>query len=346
MFAFASLLALVGVAPDLGAVKSRLADDANEYTFAVYGDTRNGGEVERALVDRILADKPSVAFHTGDVVTRGDDEDSWRSFFANEEKLLASVPVLFAPGNHEIYGDVSGAAFDRYLRPAGETNHYYSRRFGSMRMIVLDGNHPDDPKQTAWLERALAQARGESGVRHIFVMLHQPPFSIGSHCGAASEQAEWLALYERYGVRAVFGGHDHGYGRFRYHGRSYFVSGGGGAPLYAERRDCPRHDLEARQVYVPANHYLRARVRGAEVELSSIGVDGALLDRVTLREEAWAPALASVAGAGAAQDLFDRPTRAGKEKLMWGGAGFVALVAGAAYVTRRSRRRGDRGSPS
>jgi hypothetical protein len=44
------------------------------------------------------------------------------------------------------------------------------------------------------------------------------------------------ALFKKYGVTAVFSGHDHGYYRTVRNGIPYFVSAGGGAAIYAGKR--------------------------------------------------------------------------------------------------------------
>ena len=62
--------------------------------------------------------------------------------------------------------------------------------------------------------------------------MHHPPFSISLHGGQRDLRERWTPLFERYGVTAVFSGHDHCYERAERNGVHYFVSGGGGAPLY------------------------------------------------------------------------------------------------------------------
>ena len=58
------------------------------------------------------------------------------------------------------------------------------------------------------------------------------------------------------------------------------VSGGAGAPYYAQERDVPWADRVA--FFDPRQHYLRFDVDGAKVELVVIGVVGEEIERVTL----------------------------------------------------------------
>jgi hypothetical protein len=108
----------------------------------------------------------------------------------------------------------------------------------------------------------------------VFVLVHQPPFSVGGHCGAALAEADWVGLFERHRVSAVFAGHDHAYERMERGGVRYFVSGGGGAPVYPERPDCATYDRAARRVYAGRHHYLRVRVIDDAVEVTAVPVGG------------------------------------------------------------------------
>jgi hypothetical protein len=245
--------------------------------FDVFGDTRDDS-IGHALAAKLVSDAPDLLIGTGDLVHRGSDEAAWSAFFSSEEPILRSVPLYPAAGNHELYGDEEGAHYRRYfvLPEDGRDRRYYSFVAGPARFIALDGNaitpSLDDP-QTRWLERTLKKS-AQAGERHVFVFLHQPPFSTGGHCGAAPAEAAWVALFERYRVRAVFAGHDHAYERLERNGIHYFVSGGGGAPLYPERPSCPAYDRAAQRRYLPVHHYLRVRVSGDEVEVAAIPIEG------------------------------------------------------------------------
>jgi acid phosphatase type 7 len=252
---------------------------ADTLRFVVYGDTRDGADLERQIVARIVDEMPDLALYTGDVVPAGDDEDSWRHFVTVEDPLLSQVPVLFALGNHELYRDAAGDHVARYLgcpTPAvpsdgARPGFYYEQRIGDVVFLILDGNGRIH-EQALWLEARLTNAQA-THARHVFVVLHQPPFSVGTHCGAAVAQAEWVALFERFSVRAVFGGHDHAYERLERNGVRYFVSGGGGAPLYPEEPGCAPFDIAARRTYRAEHHYLLVTVHGDDVEVSAMPLD-------------------------------------------------------------------------
>ncbi|MGZ3443098.1 MAG: metallophosphoesterase family protein, partial [Polyangia bacterium] len=218
--------------------------------------------------------------YTGDIVPDGARDDAWAGFFADERALLADVPLYPTLGNHEIFRDPGAVHFRRFfaLPDDGRDKLYYHFRFGPAEFIVLDGNAPS-AAQTAWLGATLAAAERDR-VAHVFALVHQPPLSLGDHCGAALDEVDWLTLFERHHVRAVFAGHDHAYERMERRGIRYFVSGGGGAPVYGEK-SCAVCDRAAKRTYRPVHHLLRVRVEGPNVDVTALAVaDGAPLDHV------------------------------------------------------------------
>jgi 3',5'-cyclic AMP phosphodiesterase CpdA len=259
---------------DAGGGEVALAGDARTLDFVVYGDTRNGTADEPALVRLAMAQHPDLVLHTGDVAPTGEDLPGWLGFFSGEAALLRDVPVYPTLGNHELFHDGQAATWRRFfvLPDEGRQLRYYEFRFGPALFLVLDGNAPS-PAQTAWLRARLAAA-AEAHVPHVFAMVHQPPLSVGGHCGAALAQAEWVALFEQYRVRAVFAGHDHAYERMERRGVRYFVSGGGGAPVYSESDTCAPFDRAARRTYRAVHHLLGVHIDGARVEVAALPVDG------------------------------------------------------------------------
>ena len=105
-------------------------------------------------------------------------------------------------------------------------------------------------------------------MKHVFVVMHHPPFSISLHGGQAELREAWTPLFERYEVSAVFSGHDHVYSRAERNGVRYFVSGGGGAPLYPRKSSSSKLDAEATLAFERVNHYLRIDVIGDLVEIA------------------------------------------------------------------------------
>jgi hypothetical protein len=305
-----------------------LADRARPLSFLVYGDTRDN-EVGSALVTLAHSLAPDLILHTGDIVHLGYDVKYWYTFFHDEAPLLADVPLYPAPGNHDLARDPAGLMLQRFfaLPEHAAQQLYYAFSFGPARFIVLDGNRPD-ATQTAWLAAQLAEAQS-NGVAHVFVLLHQPPFSMGQHCGDGIAQADWVQLFERYRVRAVFAGHDHAYERLERNGVRYFVSGGGGAELYPEEQ-CAAFDRAARRVYRSVHHLLRVSVSGPSVSIEALPLDGSAPLEV-IRAVAGEPMFAADAP----------PLRPAPPNVTtpWSVAGGCAAFLGLGLWLRRRRRR-------
>jgi hypothetical protein len=88
----------------------------------------------------------------------------------------------------------------------------------------------------------------------------------------------WSPLFERHGVRLVLNGHDHNYQRFvPVRGVVHVVHGGGGARLYRWRR-CA--GLAAAR---STHGFLYVRTDAAALTLSSVDLQGRVIDRVTLQ---------------------------------------------------------------
>jgi len=251
--------------------------EGGALSFAVFGDTRDG-DVSRAIAQKIRDESPDLALFTGDLVHQGDDDAGWRSFFAEMQPLTGTVPLFPAVGNHELYRDDGGDRFRHWfvLPDGGRTRRYYSFRAGPAEFVVLDGNE-HLAEQEAWLERTLSEAE-RANVPHVFVVLHQPPISTGGHCG--ERKPTFVPILERHQVRAVFAGHDHCYERLERLGVRYFITGGAGAPLYDERQSCPGYDHAARRIYAAEHHWVRVRVRGEEVEVAALRLDGSAIETV------------------------------------------------------------------
>ena len=308
-----------------------LPDAARPLTFVVYGDTRNGGPVGAALAALAVEQAPDLILYTGDIVPDGSDDAGWARFFADEQALLADVPLYPTLGNHEIFRDSGATRFRRFfaLPDDGRQRLYYRFRVGRNEFIVLDGNAPS-PAETAWL-RATLDAADAAHAANVFVLVHQPPLSLGDHCGAAIDQAEWLTLFEQHHVRAVFAGHDHAYERMERRGVRYFVSGGGGAPVYREH-ECAAFDRAAKRSYRSVHHLLRVRVEGTNVEVTALAVaDGSPIDRV--RFGAGEPAFAMDA-----PPLHpSRESRAGAPPWTFAGGAVIFVLLGVAIRRRRLR---------
>jgi 3',5'-cyclic AMP phosphodiesterase CpdA len=306
------------------------------FTFVVYGDTRSVLDNHRRVVARIRAEVPDFLLGTGDLVDEGGKENQWQQFFEIERELLRDNCLYPAVGNHDRQGRGRTADSWRTYFAVPENSpdpeRYYAFTYGNSRVLVLDSNMHSFAltDQTAWLERQLQAARQDQKIRHIFVVMHHPPFSISLHGGHRDLRERWTPLYEKYGVDAVFSGHDHVYSRAENGGIRYFVSGGGGAPLYPRSPRASSIDKKSTKFFERVNHYLRIHVYGDLVEVTAIRADGTQIETTSwgTPPDPEAPAAADAPQGAAVAEAIRAPAPA------------IPTTAGAATVDRPARDRG------
>jgi len=263
------------------------------FVFLVYGDTRDRDGDHAAVVQAMLAEHADLVLQTGDMVSRASDEGQWRRYFSTAAPLLRSAPLYPTIGNHELRGDLAAAHFRRlFVLPGGPFSPpfhrrrpiYYAFRYSNSMFVALDGNSPYDLEQTAWLERTLRGSQADSSIRHVFVFVHQPPYAVGTYCGSERLARRVVPILQRYSVRAVFAGHEHAYQHLERSGLRFFISGGGGAPLYVRSRACSREDDMSLRLFRAEHHYLRVQIEGDAATLLAIDRKGGLMERVVLHE--------------------------------------------------------------
>ena len=336
------------------------------FAFVVMGDTRSGIDAHRRVVERVAQEVPDFIAGTGDMVDEGSHQDQWQQFFDIERPLMRDNVYFPAVGNHDRQG--RGRTADSYRAlfsvpdNGGDGERYYAFSYATARVLVLDSNEYSFAltDQTAWLERELIAARQDSRVRHIFVVMHHPPYSISLHGGSVDLRERWTPLFEKYAVSAVFSGHDHVYERAEHNGIRYFVTGGAGAPLYPRRPHSNPVDVEAVKKFERTLHYLRVTVTGARLEVTAVRIDGTVIETTAWTDvmpepasvlAADAPAVApgaavpamTVGGAeGAAAPVTEGavvPSEDEGGKLVWIGLGGVGLMLAAAVIVVRTLRR-------
>jgi len=215
--------------------------------FAVFGDNRGDADgrqpdVFGRLVRQMAGLNIDFVIGTGDYIYGASSQDTlraqWEAFFQAMAPLQSRKRIYFvpAPGNHEIHGGDGEALFLEYFRRV-----YFSFDRGGSHFVVLNTEVPGDEsriagRQLEWLKGDLAAAVKAD---HIFVALHRPLYPVGSHKGDSLDKypAERDALHRLFvhsRVTCVFEGHEHFYHRDVRDGVTYLITGGGGAPLYAQ----------------------------------------------------------------------------------------------------------------
>ncbi len=270
------------------------------FSFVVYGDSRSNANAHARVVERIRQEVPDFLLGTGDIVNEGASRADWVELFEIEGPLLRETALFPSLGNHDRQGRGRSASNFRKFFSLPENSpdpeRYYAFTYGSARFVILDSNTYSFAltDQTAWIEEQLQSARLDREIAHIFVTMHHPPYSISLHGGQSELREAWTPLFEKYQVDAVFSGHDHVYSRAKKNGVNYFVSGGGGAPLYGRKAKSAAIDLDATQFFERTNHHLRVHVVGSHVEVAAVRADGTLIETLSWGELPTLDALAKM----------------------------------------------------
>jgi len=191
------------------------------------------------------------------------DPDGFDGFLEDTAPLRLGdgVPLLFVPGNHDLYHRFDRAEVARLFGAPGRGGGrdpgalWHAVDAGPLRLLVLDTGTdlafdadpiPPGGPQLRWLDAALARAEAD-GVPAI-VALHLPPFSSAAEDGPVPWARERIVegILDRHAVPLILCGHAHAYERIERRdptGRTqlFVVTGGGGAPFHTEappaRRD-------------------------------------------------------------------------------------------------------------
>ncbi|HEY5949727.1 MAG TPA: metallophosphoesterase [Kofleriaceae bacterium] len=319
------------------------------FSFIVVGDSRGGVQQHRRVVQRMSQEVPDFVLGTGDMVDEGFRQDQWQEFFDVEGAVFRDNIYFPALGNHDRQG--RGRTADSYRAffsvpdNGGDSERYYAFTYGSSRFLVLDSNAYSFAltDQTAWIERELVAARQDSTIRHIFVVMHHPPFSISLHGGATDLRERWTPLFEQYDVSAVFSGHDHVYERAEHNSVHYFVSGGGGAPLYPRRPHSNPIDIAAVKKFERVLHFLRVTITGNRIEVTAVRADGTIIETTTWADgpepvRAEKPIVARAGGPATISPAVAEAKPEPSKKVLWAGLVGLALALGAAVFVVRSLR--------
>lgn len=249
-----------------------------------------------------------LAYANGVAASRWID---WIQSWHREARGLGGrlIPMVVVIGNHEVRGFYNGRIPDDapyfyglFALPAQRS--YHALDFGNyLSFVVLDTGHTQEigGTQTIWLRDALAARQGQ---RFLFPVYHYPAYgslkrtgeALPSESGVAPEiRANWVPLFEEFGVTAVFENDHHAYKRTyplrkdaRDDGNGIVYLGDGawgvgtrpmsGTPIwYIERFEAKRH------LYQVTLH-----PQGL-VDIAAIDAEGAVFDRLTLGRERTVP---------------------------------------------------------
>lgn len=191
--------------------------------FLVIGDSGTGDRAQFEVGAQIAKEyqrfKFEFAIMLGDNMYGGERPEDFLQKFEKPYKPLLDAGVKFyaSLGNH----DDPNQRFYKPFNMNGE--RYYTYTKGPVRFFVLDSNYMDE-KQLVWLERELKASNDPWKIGYF----HHPLYSSGARHGSEVDlRAQIEPMFLKYGVSAVFAGHEHFYERLHpQKGIAYFTSGG------------------------------------------------------------------------------------------------------------------------
>jgi len=194
--------------------------------FAAIGDMGTGDSGQYQTAQEMFTVHQTFPFEF--VITLGDNiygghssKDFVKKFEAPYKPLLdAGVKFYASLGNHDNPNE-------RLYKPFNMSDStYYTFKKGNVRFFALDSNYMD-AKQLQWLQKQLADAGNNDWKICYF---HHPLYSDGKSHGSSIELRALIEpLFIKYGVDAVFSGHDHVYERLKPEkGIYYFLEGSSG----------------------------------------------------------------------------------------------------------------------
>jgi len=129
--------------------------------------------------------------------------------------------------------------------------------------------------QIAWLEKDLASTKKPWK----FLVMHQPGWSaLGGHENDEAVQKFIQPLAEKYGVTAIFAGHNHYYARAVVNNIQHVTTGGGGAPFHKLDKEAP-HLVVATK----AHHFCKVEIDGNRLSFTALKPDGTVIDSFSIQ---------------------------------------------------------------
>jgi Calcineurin-like phosphoesterase len=249
-----ALLFAIALAANIKAINAPIVSPATggDFVFVVGGDNRpteHGAPWPRVLptiFQEIRLIHPDFVLWSGDTIYGYDDKDAveLQHEYSDFLKLakVADVPLVNAPGNHEVHevakqkiscGDLQ-KEFEKHWDLKGSFD-YRGAHFIALNTEECDHTGEIGPIQLKWLQDDL---EANKNARAIFVFFHTemtqaPDDEDKDHHPPLKNTDVLQALFEKYPVKAVFQGHEHIFYQTEKNGIRYYVAGGGGAPFYA-----------------------------------------------------------------------------------------------------------------
>lgn len=276
-FAAALCLAVLAAA-GLLAQTTALPNRPDSLKFMAMGDNGTGDKPQYEVAQQMVKVHErfpfDLAIMLGDNMYGGQSPSDYVKKFEQPYAALLAAGVTFQAsiGNHDRPEQVNYKPYNMN----GQRYYTYTRK--NVRFFALDSNLMD-PKQVAWLEAALKSAREDWKICYF----HHPLYSNAARHGSSVDLRVLLEpLFVKYGVNAVFSGHDHVYERIKpQKGIAYFVSGAAGQLRGGDMSPT----AETAASFDRDRSFMVVEIAGDEMFFQSISRTGQIVDSGTFRRQ-------------------------------------------------------------
>ncbi len=245
---------------------------ADSLKVAIIGDSGTGGSAQYRVAERLIASRKSFRYEfvlmMGDNLYGSEGPSAYEKKFERPYKPLLDGGVKFyaSLGNH----DEPNQRFYKGFNMNGE--RYYSfKPKGNVRIFALDSNYVDKA-QLDWLDKELKASVSDWKV----VFFHHPIYSSGGRHGSDEQLRQQLEpLFLKYGVDAVFQGHEHFYERIKPQKGIYYFISGGAAKL--REGNIQRSELTAK-AFDTGYHFMLVEIAKDTLNFQAISDQGKVID--------------------------------------------------------------------
>lgn len=249
--------------------------------FAVIGDTGTGDQMENAVAQQMALYRRRFPFTftimLGDNIYGSERPQDFDTKFIKPYKALLDAKVEFYAtlGNH----DDPNQRFYKPFNMGGVRYHTFKK--GNVRFFVIDSNYLD-PDQVKWLEKELATSGSDWKIAYF----HHPLYTTAARGPEVELRSILEPIFVKYGVDAVFSGHEHVYERIKPQKGVYYFTAGGAAKLRSgDTRKGPLTD----QTFDTDRSFMLVEVSGNELYFQTISRTGKTVDKGVLHRLAHNP---------------------------------------------------------
>lgn len=252
---------------------------SNSVKFAAIGDMGTGEAPQLETAERMDTARKVFPFEfvimLGDNIYGGSSPKDFEKKFERPYKPLLDAGVKFyaSLGNHDNPNE-------RFYKPFNMSEaNYYSFKKGNVRFFALDSNYMD-AKQLAWLQKELQDSAQSNDWKICF--FHHPLYSSGKTHGSSIELRALIEpLFIKYGVDAVFSGHDHVYEHVKPENGIYYFTEGSSGQL---REDGLRANTDMTQKGFDSDRtFMLVEIAGDVMYFETMSRTGAIVDSGELR---------------------------------------------------------------